>query len=149
MLSLRCVVEGTVPQKSILVGTAGWSVPVAFAAEFPGNGTHLERYAGRMGCAEINSSFYRPHREATYAKWAGMVPADFRFSVKVPKTVTHGASLVPTPALLEQFTAQVAGLGDKLGALLVQLPPRRVFSADGAQKLLEPAALAASSRPRL
>ncbi len=137
MLSLRYVVKGTGLETSILVGTAGWSIPVPCAAEFPGNGTHLERYASQMGCAEINSSFYRPHRESTYAKWAAMVPAGFRFSVKVPKIVTHGASLVPPPALLEQFIAQVAGLGEKLGALLVQLPPRRVFSADGAQELFE------------
>ena len=73
----------------IRIGTAGWTVPKAVAHAFPGEGGHLARYAGRLDAVEINSSFYRPHRPATYARWAECVPKDFRFAVKVPRLVTH------------------------------------------------------------
>lgn len=114
----------------ILVGTAGWSLPRAEQAEFPGSGSHLERYASRFEAVEINSSFHRPHRPATYARWSASVPASFRFSVKVPKTITHGLRLQQAGELLEAFLAEVAGLGDKLGCLLVQLPPSLAFEPD-------------------
>ena len=65
---------------NIRIGTAGWSIPRASAARFPGPGTHLERYARVLNCAEINSSFYRPHAAATYAKWRDSTPPDFRFA---------------------------------------------------------------------
>ena len=89
----------------------------------PVGGSHLERYARCLPAVEINSSFYRPHRPATYAKWAGAVPPGFRFAVKMPKTITHEAKLGRTGGLLDPFLAQVAALGSKLGVLLVQLPP--------------------------
>jgi uncharacterized protein YecE (DUF72 family) len=76
---------------------------------------------------EINSSFHRPHRPATYARWSAAVPSSFRFSVKLPKTITHGLRLQETGELLDAFLAEAAGLGDKLGCLLVQLPPSLGF----------------------
>lgn len=106
------------------IGTAGWSVPSRYAAEIPPGDSHLERYARRLNAVEINSSFYRPHQRKTYERWAGSVPAGFRFSVKVPKAITHEQRLADCGALLDAFVAGVDGLGDKLGVLLVQLPPR-------------------------
>lgn len=76
---------------------------------------------------EINSSFHRPHRPATYVRWSAAVPSSFRFSVKLPKTITHGLRLQETGGLLDAFLAEAAGLGDKLGCLLVQLPPSLGF----------------------
>lgn len=112
-----------------LVGTAGWSLPRAVQEEFAGEGTHLVRYARVLPVAEINSSFHRPHRASTYAKWAAAVPDSFRFSVKVPKTITHQRKLVDTAALLDIFLAECTGLGAKVGCLLVQLPPSLAFDA--------------------
>src|SRR5580698_7362880 len=77
----------------IRVGTAGWSIPRPSAFRFEGPGTHLERYSRSLGCAEINSSFYRPHAETTYAKWRESTPPDFRFAVKMPRTITHQLKL--------------------------------------------------------
>lgn len=108
----------------LLVGTAGWSLPVAVQAAFPGEGTHLQRYARRFPVVEINSSFYRPHRPATYARWATLVPDGFRFAVKIPKAITHERKLVASGDLLDAFLAEAGALGDRLGALLVQLPPK-------------------------
>jgi len=109
----------------VYTGCAGWSLPRDNLPEFPGadSGTHLQRYAARLNAAEINSSFYRPHQRATYARWADSVPAEFRFSVKLPKTITHEQRLHACGPLLETFLSQASALGNKLGCLLVQLPP--------------------------
>jgi uncharacterized protein YecE (DUF72 family) len=109
---------------SLWIGTAGWSVPSRYAAEVPAGGSHLERYARRLNAVEINSSFYRPHQRKTYQRWAASVPAGFRFAVKVPKAMTHEQRLDDCGALLDRFAAELAGLGDRLGVLLVQLPPK-------------------------
>jgi uncharacterized protein YecE (DUF72 family) len=106
------------------IGTAGWSVPSRHAAAMPPGGSHLERYSRRLDAVEINSSFYRPHQRKTYERWAQSAPTGFRFSVKLPKAITHEQRLADCGALLDRFAAEVAGLGDKLGVLLVQLPPK-------------------------
>jgi uncharacterized protein YecE (DUF72 family) len=124
------------PISRVRVGCAGWSLPRALWPEFPAAGTHLQRYAARFNAVEINSSFYRPHQPGTYARWAGSVPENFRFSVKLPKTITHQQRLLDCAALLDTFLAQVACLGERLGCLLVQLPPSLAFDADTAAEFL-------------
>ncbi len=105
------------------IGTAGWSVPARYSDDFASAGSHLQRYAQRLNGVEINTSFYRPHRRSVYERWAATTPADFRFSVKVPKTMTHEKGLAGCAALIHQFAEEVGGLGEKLGVLLIQLPP--------------------------
>ncbi len=117
------------------VGTAGWSVPLRDAAGFPAEGSSLERYAARFSCAEINSSFHRSHRPATYQRWAASVPADFRFSAKLPKTITHKLRLIDAEPLLQAFADEVEPLGDKLAIVLVQLPPSLAFDRGVADAL--------------
>jgi uncharacterized protein YecE (DUF72 family) len=112
------------------IGCAGWNIPKPHASSFPRDGSHLERYAQVFSTVEINSSFYRPHRPATYRRWAEAVPPGFAFAVKVPREITHRRRLVDTAALLEVFLAQVAALGDKLGPLLFQLPPGFEFEPE-------------------
>ncbi len=107
----------------IRIGTAGWSIPRSKAAAVPGEGTHLARYARVLRCVEINSSFYRPHRREVYRKWAAQTPRTFRFAVKLPRLITHDARLRGTHSLLGEFLQQAGGLGQRLGPLLVQLPP--------------------------
>ena len=119
------------------VGVAGWSVPGALNDQFPGGGSHLERYASRFDAVEINSSFYRPHRRATYARWAASVPAGFRFAVKLPKTITHERRFADCADLLARFAEEVDGLGAKRGPVLVQLPPSFAFTADLASGFFE------------
>jgi uncharacterized protein YecE (DUF72 family) len=109
------------------IGTAGWSVPSRYAAEVAAGGSHLERYAQCLNAVEINSSFYRSHQRKTYQRWAASVPAGFRFAVKVPKAMTHEQRLDDCGELLDRFVAEVAGLGGRLGVLLVQLPPKLAF----------------------
>jgi uncharacterized protein YecE (DUF72 family) len=121
------------------IGTAGWTVPkqhsVLFSASAEGLKTsHLARYASRLRCVEINSSFHRPHRRATWERWAATTPANFRFAVKAPKAITHTAMLVNTRSALLEFFDAVRGLGDKLGPVLVQLPPKLPFDEEVAAK---------------
>ncbi len=114
----------------VFIGCAGWSIPRAQADRFTPQGTHLERYARRLPAVEINSSFYRPHRPQTYARWAASVPDGFRFAVKVPKAITHLGRLRGVAEPLQRFLSEVAALGSRLGPLLVQLPPSLRFDAD-------------------
>jgi uncharacterized protein YecE (DUF72 family) len=109
------------------VGCAGWSIPRESAAAFAPGPSHLARYATRFTAAEINSSFYRPHRPATYARWAASVPAGFQFAVKVPKLITHTQRLAESGPALTAFLAEAGALGPALGPLLVQLPPSLAF----------------------
>ncbi|MBD2749012.1 DUF72 domain-containing protein [Microvirga sp. BT688] len=114
---------------TLRIGTAAWNIPKEHTARFPLAGSQLERYGAVLNAVEINSSFCRPHRTATYERWAASVPEDFRFAVKVPKAITHERRLREVGNLLERFLSEVGGLGPKLGPLLVQLPPSLAFQA--------------------
>jgi len=117
-----------VPSK-IYIGTAGWSIPRAEQPHFPAGESHLARYAQVLPAVEINSTFYRPHRAGTFERWASSVPRTFRFSVKMPRTITHDRRLTDSARLLTEFLAGLAPLGTRLGCLLVQLPPSLAFDA--------------------
>ena len=115
------------------VATAGWAIPRAVAERFPAEGSALDRYAARFDAAEINSTFYRSHRESTYARWVASTPAGFRFAVKLPRSITHEARLVDALPLAEAFRSEVLALGDRLGPLLVQLPPSLAYAPEVAE----------------
>lgn len=115
---------------TLYIATAAWALPRDVRDSFPPGASNLERYAGRFEATEINSSFYRPHRRVTYERWAASVPPGFRFAVKLPKAITHEARLVDCEPMLARFADETAGLGDKRGPILVQLPPS--FAFDGA-----------------
>ncbi|GJD55515.1 DUF72 domain-containing protein [Methylobacterium dankookense] len=119
------------------VGTAGWNVPKAHADRFQESGSHLERYAQRFNAVEINTSFYRPHRVTTYERWAATVPEPFRFAVKIPRSITHERRLDSVDEPLTRFLGEVAGLGPKLGPLLLQLPPSLPFHTATAGAFLQ------------
>lgn len=112
---------------TLRIGTAGWSIPRSVAEAFPSHGSALSRYADQFSATEINSSFHRPHRRSTWERWRDSVPATFRFSAKLPKTITHERKLLDCTPDIEDFLQQVSVLGDKLAALLVQLPPKLQF----------------------
>lgn len=111
------------------IGCAGWSILSRHAALFEAGDSHLARYATRFNVVEINSSFYRPHSATTYARWAASVPRSFRFSVKLPKAITHDARLRGAGDATARFADEIAGLGQRLGGVLVQLPPSLAFDA--------------------
>lgn len=115
---------------AIRIGTAGWSIPRQVAEQFPTDGTALERYATQFPVVEINSSFHRPHRLSTWQRWRDSVPDGFRFSVKLPKAITHERKLMACEHQLDEFMAQAGALNEKLAVVLVQLPPKLAFDED-------------------
>jgi uncharacterized protein YecE (DUF72 family) len=113
-------------------GTAGWSLPIKPNEQ----GSHLYHYSRTLGCVEINSSFYRPHRASTWTRWASETPADFRFSIKAPRTITHEARLCNAEGLLKSFLDQIQPLQEKAGPILFQLPPSFEFEPASAGEFL-------------
>jgi uncharacterized protein YecE (DUF72 family) len=107
----------------IRVGCAAWSIPSDLREAFPAGGSQLERYAQRLDTTEVNTTFYRPHRAATWERWAASVPAGFRFAVKLPRAITHEARLVAAEPLVDAFLGDLDPIAGRLGPLLVQLPP--------------------------
>ncbi len=118
------------------IGCAGWSIPRQSSDHFAAGASHLHRYAQVLNACEINSSFYRPHKTDTWERWRESVPDNFRFSVKVPKTITHENKLKSASELLPPFLRQISVLKDKLGPIFFQLPPSLVFDYDIARQFL-------------
>lgn len=116
---------------ALFVGTSGWSYPEWRPAFYPDGlpqRRFLAHYAERLTSCEINATFYRLQSEAAVARWAAETPPGFRFACKAHRGLTHGPRLPSTPGeeeLLERFLESLGGLGDRLGAVLIQLPPRR------------------------
>jgi len=111
------------------IGTAGWTLSREAAPAFPGEGTHLARYARGLRCAEINSSFQRSHRPEVWQRWAAQTPPDFRFAAKLPRAISHDARLRRARAPLRRFLDEAGELGDRLAVVLVQLPPSFAFES--------------------
>ncbi|MDQ3996483.1 MAG: DUF72 domain-containing protein [Gemmatimonadota bacterium] len=128
------------PPSSLLpyIGRAGWSLSRTEQAHVPAEGASiLERYAKRFPAVEINSSFYRPHRPTTYARWGACVPPEFRFAVKIPKQITHELRLAGAESVLHAFLGEATYLGERLGPLLVQLPPSFAYEEPVARAFFE------------
>jgi uncharacterized protein YecE (DUF72 family) len=132
---------------SPMIGTAGWAIPAIDRPSFLDNGTALQRYAARLSCVEVNSSFYKPHRRSTWERWAASVPDSFQFAAKIPKEISHVRRLVDATSRLDQFLHEAGGLGAKLAILLLQLPPSFVFDAGVIASFLE--ALSARSEAQI
>jgi uncharacterized protein YecE (DUF72 family) len=120
------------PPTEIFIGCAGWSVPVK---DRPAALSQLAYYSQLFACVEINSCFYRHHRPQTYARWAAETPAHFRFSLKIPKAVTHTG--LTDFATLKRFLDESKELGVKRAILLLQLPPRFEFDVNVVERFLQ------------
>ena len=91
-------------------------------------GTHLERYARWLRCAEINSVVL-PAARSHLCEVARHTPEDFRFAVKMPRTITHERQLQHARAPLAAFLAQTRAWLKNEDRTLVQLPPSLSFDA--------------------
>jgi uncharacterized protein YecE (DUF72 family) len=110
----------------IWIGTSGYNYPEWKGSFYPADlpaAKMLPYYAARFPTVEINYTFYRMPNEKLVGGWAEQTPSPYRLTLKAPRRITHDARLKQTGDLVSRF-CQVAGtLGDKLGALLFQLPP--------------------------
>jgi uncharacterized protein YecE (DUF72 family) len=111
---------------SIWVGTSGYNYPEWKGSFYPADlssAKMLPYYAARFPTVEINYTFYRMPSEKLVAGWASQTPSPYRLTLKAPRRITHDNRLKNVGQFVAGF-CQVAGtLGDKLGALLFQLPP--------------------------
>lgn len=116
---------------SLHVGTSGWAYKEwkpAFYPEGLAQDRFLAHYASVLSACEINATFYRLQSEAAVARWAAATPPGFRFAVKAHRRLTHTTTLPPGEGgaeFLERFLGSLTGLGDRLGAVLLQFPPTR------------------------
>jgi len=110
----------------LLVRTSGFSFPewkgTFYPDDLPGK-QMLRYYAERLGTVEINNTFYRMPKREMLAGWTAQVPAGFRFAVKAPQRITHWKRLVDAGEDTAFFLGQLDALGERLGAVLFQLPP--------------------------
>jgi uncharacterized protein YecE (DUF72 family) len=120
----------------LYVGTSGFSFPEWKGSFYPEDlpAKHMLRYyAERLGTVEINNTFYRMPKREMLAGWCEQVPASFRFTVKAPQRITHWKRLVGAEEDTAYFFGQLDALGERLGAVLFQLPPnlKREGAGDG------------------
>ena len=110
----------------IWVGTSGYNYPEWKGSFYPADlaaAKMLPYYAARFPTVEINYTFYRMPNEKLVGGWAAQTPSPYKLTLKAPRRITHDGRLKNVGSLVSGF-CQVAGtLGDKLGALLFQLPP--------------------------
>lgn len=111
----------------LYIGTSGWSYDAWTGPFYPDGLSAAERlawYAGRFASVEIDGTYYRLPEADTVAHWRDTVPAGFVFSVKASRYITHMKKLKDPEATLPPFLGRIALLGDRLGPVLFQLPPR-------------------------
>jgi uncharacterized protein YecE (DUF72 family) len=108
------------------VGTSGWSYAhwdgVLYPRATPAR-DRLGHYVRRFDTVELNASFYRWPRTATFAGWRRRLPDGFRLSVKAPRVLTHAKKLHAPEEWLQRIASDWQELGDKRAVLLVQLGP--------------------------
>jgi uncharacterized protein YecE (DUF72 family) len=113
---------------TVSVGTSGWSYPHWDGVLYP-PGTpardRLGHYIQRFGTAELNASFYRWPREASFASWRRRLPHGFQLSVKAPRGLTHAKRLYAPEVWVDRLARCWHELGDRRGVLLVQLGPEQ------------------------
>lgn len=97
----------------------------------------LAFYASRLPAVEINNTFYRLPDPSLLERWRGQVPEDFRFAVKASRRITHIKRLKDCADEAARFFGAVEVLGERLGAVLVQLPPQFRIDVERLERFLE------------
>ena len=118
--------EVTPPQEGLYLGTSGWSYADWEGTVYP-VGTppagRLAEYVKQFATVEIDSTFYGTPRVSTVERWREVAPEGFLFAAKFPQEITHERELVDCKDAAEKFVETMHGLEDRLGPLLLQLPP--------------------------
>ena len=124
--------ETSPPEEGLYLGTSGWSYADWEGTVYPPGTTpagRLAEYVKHFTTVEIDSTFYGTPRKTTVQRWRKVAPRGFLFAAKFPQEVTHETNLVGSEAEAERFVGTMSELGDRLGPLLLQLPPS--FTVEG------------------
>ena len=111
----------------VRIGTSGWHYKHWLGPFYPADlkvKDMLSWYVERFDTVELNNSFYHLPTPQTFTAWRGATPSAFRFAVKGSRYITHRKKLKDPAQAIERFMDPVESLGDKLGPVLFQLPPR-------------------------
>lgn len=111
---------------STRVGCSGWSYEDWVGTFYPKDSKpqdFLRLYSRVFDCVEVNSTFYRAPTAAMVQQWYSSTPPGFIFAPKLPKRITHDQHLENVESYMEHFLRTVGALKEKLGPLVVQLPP--------------------------
>lgn len=111
---------------TIRIGTSGWSYAHwkgGFYPEQLAQSRWFGFYAEHFNSVEVNATFYRMFKDSTYLKWRDLAPQDFRYVLKVPRLISHRHKLHEVEGLIAEFCRSAGLLGNRLGLLLLQLPP--------------------------
>lgn len=115
------------PQGAVRIGTSGWHYPhwrgIFYPPAVPPQ-EYLRYYSRHFDSVEINNSFYQLPAPSTLALWRESVPADFLFAIKASSYITHRKKLKDPQRSTARFFEAIRSLGEKLGPVLFQLPPR-------------------------
>ncbi|MCU1689986.1 MAG: sensor histidine kinase, partial [Jatrophihabitantaceae bacterium] len=111
---------------TVHIGTSGWDYDHwrnVLYADRDAPRTRLSQYTAQFETVELNASFYRWPRDSGFASWRHRLPPGFVMSAKAPRGLTHGKRLYSPDVWIDRIVAGWHELGDRRGALLVQLPP--------------------------
>lgn len=122
------------------VGTSGWAYDwEAFYPDELAKKKRLSYYSRQFSTVEVNYSFYRLPQKATFERWAEETPKDFTFTLKLSRFITHVKRLKGVKTALRKFFSRAEALQEKMGAVLVQLPPNFHADTDRLTSFLEDA----------
>ncbi len=119
--------------RKLRIGCSGWSYQDWVGSFYPKNvqpGDYLRLYSGVFDAVEIDSTYYRTPSPLMVSNWRKVTPDGFLFTAKFPKKITHEKKLRDVGEQLERFYKSISELKEKLGALLIQLPPSFNYKKD-------------------
>jgi uncharacterized protein YecE (DUF72 family) len=122
------------------IGTSNIMLPVPNKQSFPEafkSASRLTYYASLFNSLEVNSSFYKIPQAKTVEKWTREVPADFRFTFKLHRDLTHDKSSMPDAALAKHFMNTINAAATHAACLLIQFPAGRTYNPAFLERLLK------------
>jgi uncharacterized protein YecE (DUF72 family) len=126
--------------KTVHIGTSGWHYTHWEGPFYPGDiakKEYLSYYTRHFHTAEINNTFYQIPQKRTLKQWIETVPRHFTFAVKASRYITHMKKLKDPNKPVAKFLKQIEVLGDKLGPILFQLPPRWKLNLERLESFLK------------
>lgn len=122
------------------IGTSGWSYAhwkgPFYPADLP-DSQLLAFYCRHFDSVEINNTFYHLPSEPAVRQWRDTAPPGFVFSTKASRYITHMKKLKEPQQSVATFLQRMQRLGERLGPIVFQLPPRWHFNAERLRGLLQ------------